>query len=239
MRRAWRWAKARPGLTVAFFAAFLVGLFVGGVLGWRGLGHRTIDWGTAGEWVPGVLTGAATVGALWWAISQFHAERQDRHRYEQRLTLGELRAAVEAVESTLTAIGVEIVTRAGGNSANAKPLAPLDPLVVTHKDAHRRVDVLLSELDDQRVANDAQAYLDAIRPVVTPSSAGGPDLVKEIKEALDRRVELYERLRDGIGAARMALVSRPSDGASSGGTTARFHHAEPDDGAAQKRTRGV
>jgi hypothetical protein len=74
------WGVIKRHAVVSVAVAFIAGLLVGGVLGWWGLGGRSVDWGTAGEWVPGILSGAATAGALWWAISAFHAERRDRER---------------------------------------------------------------------------------------------------------------------------------------------------------------
>jgi hypothetical protein len=198
MGRAWAWVKARPGPTIAFISAFLGGLLVGSGLGWRGFGHRTLDWGTASKWVP--------VGALGWGISQFYMERRDRYRFAQRLALGELRAALEASESTLRAIAAEIVTRAGSAVASAKPLDPTDPLVLSHREARRQVEVHVAELDDQTVADLAQAYLDATLPIATPSSTGGAALVTEIRGALSRRLALHEHLRDAIGVARKGLV---------------------------------
>jgi hypothetical protein len=64
IREAWAWLKDRGAATLAVIGAFLGGLLVGGVLGWWGFGHRTISWGTAGEWAGAVGTAAALGAAL-------------------------------------------------------------------------------------------------------------------------------------------------------------------------------
>jgi hypothetical protein len=175
------------------------------VLGWWGLGHRTIDWGTAGEWVPGLLTGAATVGALWWAVTEFRAERNDRHRYEQRRTLGELRAALEASESSLGAIAAKMLEGRGLNSGPLRPLGSTDPLVLSHMEARRQLDVLVSELDDKAVADLAEQYLDESLALASASEMGH-HLIAILRDASDRRAGTYERLTKAIGQARKDLV---------------------------------
>jgi hypothetical protein len=73
MRRVWGWVKRDPCKTAAFVGVFLAGLLIGGVLGWVGPGRRSVNWGTAGEWVGGLVT----AGALWWAVRAFLVERRD------------------------------------------------------------------------------------------------------------------------------------------------------------------
>jgi hypothetical protein len=70
--RAWKWTKAN----LAVPAAFAVGLGLGAALGGVGFGGRSIVWGTAGEWI----SGAATFGAVMWAVWAFQSERNDRLR---------------------------------------------------------------------------------------------------------------------------------------------------------------
>jgi hypothetical protein len=187
-------------------AAFVIGFLLGVGLGWWGPERRSIDWGTAGEWVPGLLTGAATVAALWWAVSQFRLERQDRHRYEQRRTLSELRTALGASESSLAAITEEIFARAGGQVRQARPLDQTVPLVLSHMEARQRIDVLSSELDDEAVADLAQKYLEESLPLATGSDSSGRLAGARLAAAHRSRTETYEQLVTAIGQARNALV---------------------------------
>jgi hypothetical protein len=80
--KALEWTKANPWVPMAF----AVGLGLGAVLGGVGFGGRSIVWGTAGEWI----SGAATVGALAWAIWLFLSERRARLRgYAAAVTVGD------------------------------------------------------------------------------------------------------------------------------------------------------
>jgi hypothetical protein len=71
-----RYMKPPPRIAGVWGFGFLIGLLLGGVLGWVRLGDGTIDWGTAGEW----LGGLATAAAVWWAMSTFVRELQQRVR---------------------------------------------------------------------------------------------------------------------------------------------------------------
>jgi hypothetical protein len=204
MGKAWEWVRVRRGLALALGGAFISGLLVGGVLGWWKLGHGTIDWGTGGEWASGVLTATVTGAALWWAVSQFHRERQDRHRHEQRLALGELRTAIEASESTLEAITYETTARPANQ---AKPLEPTHPLVLAHKEARRRLDIRISDVEDMTVVIPAVEYHMQVMafPLAQSSSTGAP-FAATLVEDRRRRGAIYHRLLEAIRVARGTAV---------------------------------
>jgi hypothetical protein len=126
MKRIVAWAQAHSALILTAIAAFTVGLLIGAVLGWWRLGDRSINWGTAGEWVPGLATGLLTAGALLWAVRAFLTERTDlqrTHAVAVDLDIqvtdwtgpGSFRAAVDVANYGLAAIrDVVVFTRVRG-----------------------------------------------------------------------------------------------------------------------------
>jgi hypothetical protein len=87
MARVWGWVKAHPAISAAFLGGLLLGVLIGAPLGWAGVGDGSINWGTAGEWVGGVFTGAAVLVAVLAFLVEGRQVAMERREREMRHAL--------------------------------------------------------------------------------------------------------------------------------------------------------